>query len=89
MSVKMVSRFFAAALVALSMTAPLAIAQETQKPNIVLMVMDNLGWGEIGVYGGVFFGVPKRHVLIASLPRACAFSTSTWKHSAPPVGPRS
>ena len=22
------------------------------KPNIVLMVMDNLGWGEIGVYGG-------------------------------------
>ena len=45
MSVKMVSRFFAAALVALSMTAPLAIAQETQKPNIVLMVMDNLGLG--------------------------------------------
>jgi len=22
------------------------------KPNIVLMVMDDLGWGEIGVYGG-------------------------------------
>ena len=22
------------------------------KPNIVLMVMDNLGWGEIGAYGG-------------------------------------
>ena len=22
------------------------------RPNIVLMVMDNLGWGEIGVYGG-------------------------------------
>ena len=21
-------------------------------PNIVLVVMDNLGWGEIGVYGG-------------------------------------
>ncbi len=26
------------------------MAQE--KPNIVLIVMDNLGWGEIGVYGG-------------------------------------
>jgi arylsulfatase len=26
-------------------------AQEN-KPNVVLMVMDNLGWGEIGVYGG-------------------------------------
>ena len=22
------------------------------KPNIVLMVMDNLGWGELGTYGG-------------------------------------
>ena len=28
-----------------------AIANE-DKPNIVLVVMDNLGWGEIGVYGG-------------------------------------
>ena len=27
-----------------------AVAQE--KPNIVLVVMDNLGWGEIGAYGG-------------------------------------
>lgn len=27
-----------------------ATAQE--QPNIVLVVMDNLGWGEIGVYGG-------------------------------------
>ena len=23
-----------------------------EQPNIVVMVMDNLGWGEIGVYGG-------------------------------------
>jgi hypothetical protein len=22
------------------------------KPNVVLMVMDNLGWGAIGAYGG-------------------------------------
>jgi arylsulfatase len=27
-------------------------AQAQDKPNIVLVVMDNLGWGEIGVYGG-------------------------------------
>ncbi len=27
-----------------------AAAQE--RPNVVLMVTDNLGWGEIGVYGG-------------------------------------
>jgi len=30
--------------------APNVLAEE--KPNIVLVVMDNLGWGEIGVYGG-------------------------------------
>ncbi len=27
-------------------------AQKEKKPNVVLMVMDNLGWGEIGAYGG-------------------------------------
>ena len=24
----------------------------TRKPNIVLVLMDNFGWGEIGAYGG-------------------------------------
>jgi arylsulfatase len=28
------------------------VSAAQDKPNIVLMVMDNLGWGEIGVYGG-------------------------------------
>ncbi|MGI9272281.1 MAG: hypothetical protein ACR2QT_10930 [Woeseiaceae bacterium] len=27
-------------------------ARAQDKPIIVLVVMDNLGWGEIGVYGG-------------------------------------
>lgn len=34
----------------LSMLSFTAAAQD--RPNIVLVVMDNLGWGEIGVYGG-------------------------------------
>src|SRR3954467_12925214 len=40
-----------------------AVAQRTtpgqgqRRPNIVLMFADNLGWGEVGVYGGVR-GVP-------------------------------
>ena len=41
---------FVAMFVLLTSTG-LVVGQE-QKPNIVVMVMDNLGWGEIGVYGG-------------------------------------
>ena len=34
-------------------------AGAADKPNIVLIVMDNLGWGEIGAYGGgVLRGAP-------------------------------
>ena len=34
-----------------------AAAQE--KPNVVLVFMDNFGWGELGVYGGgVLRGAP-------------------------------
>lgn len=29
-----------------------ALAQNSRKPNIVVMLMDNLGYGELGVYGG-------------------------------------
>ncbi|NKB34879.1 MAG: sulfatase-like hydrolase/transferase [Pseudomonadales bacterium] len=31
---------------------PQIVIAQADKPNIVLMVMDNLGWGEIGAYGG-------------------------------------
>ncbi len=29
-----------------------SVAQTTEQPNVVLMMVDNLGWGELGVYGG-------------------------------------
>ncbi len=29
-----------------------AHARNAEKPNVVFMMMDNLGWGEIGAYGG-------------------------------------
>lgn len=25
---------------------------QAKRPNVVIMMMDNLGWGEIGSYGG-------------------------------------
>lgn len=41
-------------LVLILMSVPLAVAasESDRKPNIVLVVMDNFGYGEIGVYGG-------------------------------------
>ena len=35
-----------------SLATTFAWANESVKPNVVFMMMDNLGWGEIGVYGG-------------------------------------
>src|SRR5262245_10747400 len=46
-------------LVAAALPCPVAPAkvadpakEEEKKPNIVFMLMDNLGYGELGVYGG-------------------------------------
>ena len=34
-------------------------SEQSAKPNIVLVLMDNLGWGELGVYGGgILRGAP-------------------------------
>jgi arylsulfatase len=45
-------------------TAPVAAAVGSDdKPNIVLVLMDNFGWGEIGVYGGgVMRGAPTPNI---------------------------
>ena len=47
-------RLLAAALAAIAALLP-AVAQEpaeAERPNIVFILMDNLGYGEVGVYGG-------------------------------------
>jgi len=45
-------RTLAFALVALLSTLAALPAAAEGKPNIVVMMVDNLGWGELGVYGG-------------------------------------
>jgi arylsulfatase len=45
------------ALVAPPVTGAQQSTGRTTRPNVVLMFADNLGWGEVGVYGGVR-GVP-------------------------------
>ena len=32
--------------------SPLTAFAQQKRPNIVLVLMDNLGWGELGTYGG-------------------------------------
>jgi arylsulfatase A-like enzyme len=43
------------------LTATLLGAQQAQRPNIVLIFPDNLGWGEVGAYGSVR-GVPTPNI---------------------------
>ena len=48
-----------ASLVALTVASGSVAAQQPSKPNIVVMLTDNLGYGELGVYGGgILRGAP-------------------------------
>ena len=39
------------------------IRSGARKPNIILVLMDNFGWGEVGVYGGgVMRGAPTPNI---------------------------
>jgi len=39
-------------LLIISFSAATTAAGYAGKPNVVVMMVDNLGWGELGVYGG-------------------------------------
>ena len=62
----------ALALLLVCLSAPLHAVAQQDRPNIVFILMDNLGYGELGVYGG---GVPSvvrpRHALTRSPAKAC------------------
>ena len=51
------AKSFRPMVVAACLVAATSRAQQPRRPNIVLMFPDNLGWGEVGVYGSVR-GVP-------------------------------
>jgi len=60
-----VSVLFILLIAVLIASTPLtaAAAGSDDKPNIVLVLMDNFGWGEIGVYGGgVMRGAPTPNI---------------------------
>src|SRR5262249_38946607 len=65
--------------------SPRAIAR---KPNIVLMLMDNLGYGELGIYGGgILRGAPTPRIDKLASEGTRLFN-STWRPSALPPVPR-
>ncbi len=39
-------------LLLLPFSGPTTAAERANKPNVVVMMVDNLGWGELGIYGG-------------------------------------
>ena len=52
-----------ALFVAVTVASAPAAAQQQRKPNIVFMLMDNLGYGELGVYGGgILRGAPTPNI---------------------------
>ena len=77
-------RVFAAALLTLSTSLLLPGASYAQdaKPNIVLILIDNLGYGELGIYGGGILRGRQRHALTDSRTKGCGSSTITSRLNA-------
>ena len=59
--VKRTTSFIIMPLVALVLCSP-ALA-EAKRPNIVIILTDNLGWGDVGIYGGgILRGAPTPNI---------------------------
>ncbi len=71
-------------LLVLAVSIPLTLeaAESVDKPNIVLVLMDNFGYGELGVYGGgEIRGAPTPNI-DSIAHEGFQLTTITWTRSA-------
>lgn len=67
----------------LCVSNPAVIAQQQQKPNVILIVVDDMGWKDLGVYGSDFHHTPQIDALASDGVRftnaysACTVSSPT------------
>jgi arylsulfatase len=59
--------------------------EQTMKPNIVFILVDNIGWGDFGVYGGTT-ATPRIDKMASEGIRSI---TTTSRRNARPRDPRS
>ena len=75
-----------ASVAAVTIASAPAVAQQQRKPNIVFMLTDNLGYGELGVYGGgILRGAPTPSIdaLAAQGMRLLNFNVEAQCHARP------
>ena len=68
-----------ASVAAVTVASTPAVTQQTQKPNVVFILADNVGYGDLGPYGGANCAAHRRQISTASPVRACV-SRSIWSN---------
>ena len=75
-------RSLAGLLVAVALMVNTPVLAQDEKPNILFVLMDNLGYGELGVYGGGELRAPRPPASINSPPKERGSPTSTSRRNA-------
>jgi hypothetical protein len=75
------NRVTAFALLSMALPSLVIPTYAQQKPNVVFMLADNVGYGDLGPYGGGELRGARRRASTSSPMRGCG-SRSTWSNQA-------